>query len=568
MIALIAFARKIYRHKWWTLFFLLLLGIHFINTIHTAFPDEFDNIVGGWYILRGSLPYTGFFSHHNPGAYYIASVIVLFTRQSFVSFRYVWAIVLFIWALLGFLAIKKRLGSRYLMMYAAFLFFWTISATYFWAQMLLSETVVAYMLMPAYAIVVIKALRHGRLTLFDMVLISVTSAVALLTSFTYLFAVACLFAFSLYYFFIRDRSISRLAVALGILLAPYVLFGLYLALTGSMREFYYDSFVYNREYYIYNFPTVSGQVNKNPVRYAISIFYNTSMQFQSLLTQVNSFNFTYPVNITLLVGNAVLLIYLLSKRKYTLAAFLYFFLVYLNARAEPLTSKETDFHSTVYAAVSIFNGVFVLWQLIQDIRIEKDGFNQYLYKILFVGCGLYALFGGLFMIRSFTEKGYTKFMGQAPAIYDEPVAAPIINKLVSKDEYFWIGPFEFQELLYINGKVASKYHWFLPASSRSEKITTELQQDLRSNRPKVIVFKEDYGTFGMTGPEFNGAIVSILRNDYIQLGDFGDETISYRPAITNLHNFDIQTNFYFDKNRKEEILTQLLSEGIIEPVSL
>ncbi|RJR30228.1 hypothetical protein C4564_00570 [Candidatus Microgenomates bacterium] len=567
MNTLISFAHKLLRHKWWVVFFLGLLTIHLTNTIHTAFPDEFDNIVGGWYITHGILPYTGFFSHHNPGAYYIAAIITLFTGQSFVAFRYVWAVVLFIWSLLGFLMIQKRIGSKYLCFYATFLFIWTISATYFWAQMLLSETVVTYMLVPVYGLILIKALKQHRVTLLDITLVSITSAIALLTSMTFFFAVVCLLAFLLYYFFAKDRKISRLLTAIGILAVPYILFGFYLLITGSVSEFYYGSVTYNREYYIYNFPTVSGQVNKNPARYALSIFYNTSMQFQSLLTQVNSFNFSYPVNITLLVGNVALLIYLLSKKKYALAVFVYFFLIYLNARAEPLTSKETDFHSTVYGAVSIFNIVFVLWQLIQDIRAEKDGFHQFLYKLLFAGCGLYAFFGGLYMVRSFTEKGYTKLMGQAPAIYDEPVAAPIINKLVSKDEYFWIGPFEFQELLYVNGKVASKYHWFLPASSRSEKITSELRQDLLTNKPKIVVFKEDYGTFGMTGPEFNGAIVSILREHYIQLGDFADELVTYRPVRRDLHNFDIQTNFYFDKNRKQEILDQLLSEQLIEPIS-
>ena len=55
--------------------FLLLFIVLIINQLHAAYPDEFESIVAGYYIVHGKLPYTGFFTHHNPFAYFFAAPI-------------------------------------------------------------------------------------------------------------------------------------------------------------------------------------------------------------------------------------------------------------------------------------------------------------------------------------------------------------------------------------------------------------------------------------------------------------------------------------------------------------
>src|SRR4051812_25119818 len=76
------------------LFALGLFLFLFINTIHESYPDECDNILGGTYILKGILPYTGFFSHHGPIAYFVAALIASFSGHSFVGFRIFYSIFL------------------------------------------------------------------------------------------------------------------------------------------------------------------------------------------------------------------------------------------------------------------------------------------------------------------------------------------------------------------------------------------------------------------------------------------------------------------------------------------
>ena len=72
-------------------FFFFIFCILSINALHESYPDEFDNILGGKYILSGSLLYKDYFSHHGPVAYFLSAFILLFSNGSFVIFRILFA---------------------------------------------------------------------------------------------------------------------------------------------------------------------------------------------------------------------------------------------------------------------------------------------------------------------------------------------------------------------------------------------------------------------------------------------------------------------------------------------
>jgi len=136
--------------------FLIIALIFFINTFHEEYPDEYDSLVGGKYILEGKIPYRDWFQHHQPGAYLLAAFILPFSGQSFVKFRVLLAFVFFLINLAGYILIKKRCKNFQLHFYLIFLLFLSISATYFWGQMLLADTLSAYLLIPAYILLLIN----------------------------------------------------------------------------------------------------------------------------------------------------------------------------------------------------------------------------------------------------------------------------------------------------------------------------------------------------------------------------------------------------------------------------
>src|SRR5579872_2454802 len=104
------------------LFVLLIFAIFLINTIHESYPDEFDNILGGWYILHGRLIYIGFFTHHGPVAYYIAALVELFSGRSFVSFRIWYSLLLCLFTFWSYISLRRRFTRSQLSFYPFFVF--------------------------------------------------------------------------------------------------------------------------------------------------------------------------------------------------------------------------------------------------------------------------------------------------------------------------------------------------------------------------------------------------------------------------------------------------------------
>ena len=90
---------------------------------------------------------------------------------------------------------------------------------------------------------------------------------------------------------------------------------------------------FNQEFYIYNYPRPEGQVFINPLRYAIIIAQNFHNNISTLLIGVKGFDFVFPFNITLAVVNTGLIIYFLLKRKFLLALFVLYWLIYSNVRS-------------------------------------------------------------------------------------------------------------------------------------------------------------------------------------------------------------------------------------------
>src|SRR5579864_2819795 len=155
------------------LFVLVMLGIFLANSMHESYPDEFDNILGGWYILHGRLIYTGFFTHHGPVAYYLASLVEIFSGQSFVKFRIVYSILLIAYFLWTYVFLKKRVGAAKSLPYLYFIPIIGIAATYFWGHMLLADTISGFFLTPVYALLLLKIFYRENLIKKDFIFISV-----------------------------------------------------------------------------------------------------------------------------------------------------------------------------------------------------------------------------------------------------------------------------------------------------------------------------------------------------------------------------------------------------------
>ncbi len=550
------------------LFFLIITAIFFINGLHESYPDEFDNIMGGWYSLHGHLIYKDWFTHHGPIAYWIAAIVEIFSGQSFFRFRIIYSILLVLYIFGTYLYLKKSLGFERTKFYLAFIGIVSVAATYFWAHMLLADSLSGFLLVPVFGLIILKTYYKKSLSIKDLVFISVLCFLSILSSLTFTYLIAGIYFTSLflYFFFPEKKEIFKLKSFLPfiILIFPFLCFLLYLVLTGSFAYYIKDAVVFNQKFYIYNYPRPEGQTFINPIRFAILIAQEFQNNFSTLLVQARNFEFTYPFNITLAIINTSLVIYLILKRRFALALFVVFCLIYSNGRSNPLTSRETDYQSAVYIMFSFFNMTFLIYAMYEELKKDLEYPKKLIMSALFILVLIYSFFCTTFLVRKFSYKAYDKYMGKSPTIYDRPKIAPIINSMVSKDEYALIGPFEFEELFYMNAKLPTKYQILIPGMGKSPEIQQEMISDLQKNKPKVIYFDRKFFILG-SNPEMHGKFfLDYLDNNYVKLMDYDDGDNTYHSKIPIDGKLDLDARLYLDKDRAAEIIKELLEKNIIE----
>lgn len=553
------------------IFFVVILAVFIANTFHEEYPDEYDSIVGGLYITEGKLPYRDWFQHHQPLAYLTAAAILPISGRSFVHFRIFWALALFLLHLFVYLLLRRHFRQKDTRFYLVYLLLVAVGSTYFWGQMLLADTLAAYLLIPAYLFLLVSSFHSYRFDLKKLAIVSIFTFLVWLTSASFSFLALGFYLYALYLYLTtsvtktdRLKNIIRAALVLA---APYFLLAVYLLLTASAKDWFFANVTYN-QYYIYNYPRIEG-APINPIRYAVSIAYNFFGNFFPLLTGVSNFDLTHPLNLTLALSGVFMIIAAVIKQKFILALFLVYALIYANPRSNPFGIHETDYQAAVYILISLVNGVFALYALKELLDTKKTAVSaKFISAVLLLTLGVYWFFSSQSLFLSFSQKVYSKYMGQSPLVYDWPEVTPLVNQIVRPDEYAWIGPFEFKELFYLNAKTPSRYHWFLDHAAKIDKIKSEIIGDFNANRPLVIVFKRHFAPWGGDAASYNYFFTDFLDRNYFRIFELNQDLDSYQYQwqISNPRNFDIDGDFNFDKNQQQEILDRLVAANLIKQV--
>ena len=550
--------------------FILLFAIFFINTFHEEYPDEYDSLVGGRYMLLGKLPYRDWFQHHQPFAYVVAGAIQLFTGQSFVRFRIGFAILLFAFHIASYLLVKKRAKEADTGFYIPFLFAVALAGTYFWGQMLLADTLAAYLIIPGYGLLLLKSYTGGRFERKDLLIVSLSTFFSWFTSMTFTYVIIGLNLYAFYmYWKSEGKRVGWLEIIKNIgvvFLTPYITFLIYLLVTGSLKDYYFANIVYNQKYYIYNYLIPEGG-RFNPLRYAIIIFNAFVNNYFPALWGVKDFSFSDPIQVTLAVSNAGLFILLVIKRRFSLLFAFLVMLVFSNARNNPQAIRETDYQSSMYIVSSMFHGLFALFAFKKLLDEEKLVYSvKAIASVTFMILAVYWFFNGIFLFMKFEQKFFPKYMGTMPLIYDRPQVATLVNQMVGDKDSAWIGPFEFKELFYLKTKkLPSKYHWFLKQAALS-KIKDEMVADFEKSRPKVIVFKRAYSPWAGNAPEFNYFFTDFLDKYYVRLCSLNATLpdFSYEWIMGDARNFQLATDINFDSAKKDEILAEFEAKGLLK----
>ncbi len=563
---LFKFIRKL--KAWEILFYLGLFAVFIANAFHESYPDEFDNILGGWNMLHGRFLYSGFFTHHGPVPYMLAAVLELFSWQSFVRFRVVYEIALVLFNIFVYKFYKEQIGEKVTRFYPIFLILLGIGSTYFWLHMLLADNLAAIVLTAVYGLIILKRIYGVLFDRRDLIFISVLSALGLYSSLTFTYVYGIIFITTLYIYFAQAKfSFKNIRKGfiepLIILLIPHVIFGIYLLVTWSLPDYLYQNFVFNSKYYIYNYPRPEG-ATINPIRYAVLIAHEFFNSFYTIITGLQSLNLTFPMNNLMAFADLALLIYAFLSKRVKLGLFILALLIYSNVRSHPL-SKETDYQAAVYIFFSLLNSFIVIQVLAEKLRENIAYTSKIIYTILFSIAVILSLAGGLFVIQKFGDKYYAKYMGNAPLIYDRPEIAPILNKITDKNDIAWIGPFEFEELFYLNRVGPSKYQILIPGMGKSPKIQADIIAAYKKNPPAVLYFDPNFFILGSQTKYYSGFFLDYLNQNYYTLLPYREGDTVYRSS-TPIHDgekLDLETKLYIRKDKMKEVLVKLVSNGYI-----
>jgi len=552
------------RKNWKTILTWLILGLILLgNTLHEQYPDEFDNILGGWFSIKGYGLYKEFFTHHNPLAYWISGLITLFTRQSLVLFRL--GLAGFWWLTgLGFWKyFKKRFGEKISKTYLIWLFVYGIASTYFWTQMMLADSLAMFLYTPIALMMLVFLGGNKRITRKDVWLVGGLSFLVWLSSqgFTYLVALTNLLIWGKYLWQKRIKlfSKSNLVVLLG-LAVPYLLFGSYLLLSGRAKDYYQQAIEFNIKYYLYNYPKPAGSMRVNPIRYVLITGDKIFFQYWVLLRMVAGLGLEYPINTTLALTMMGAITWGAVKKRWGWCLYLLGLIVLTNIRSEPLHSSERDYQIAVYAFSAMMVAVYWGQRLIRTFNQEKKLTRQLLWGGMLLSLLLYWTASGFRLVIKWEEKMYGKYRGAVPLVYDRPVIAPIINQLLTKDDYVWIGPFHFEEMFYVKAKPASKYTILLGEFKHLEEVQKKILADLEINQPKIISLDRNYRIRGGTPEENSQFFLKWLEKDYVLLGEYAKvESI----GLTRNIYFAVDRDFYLRKDVAEEMVGKMEELGMI-----
>ena len=156
-------------------------------------------------------------------------------------------------------------------------------------------------------------------------------------------------------------------------------------------------------------------------------------------------------------------------------------------------------------------------------------------------------------------------MGTQPLIYDRPLVAPVINSVVSQNDYMWIGPFAFEELFFANGNIPSKYQILIPDMGESQKVQTEMLSDFQAHKPKIIYFDKEFFILGKAPETYGKFFLNFLNANYITLYDYQEKNTKYVSVAPVTLQLDLEKKLYIRKDVTKEVIQKLIQNNYIKP---
>lgn len=540
------------------LFFTLVLLVFIINTFYVSYPDEFVNILAGKFINSGKLPYKEFFDHHLPLAWYLAALLLHFSSNSYVVFRIIWAVFSFIHLLLLGLYLEKK-DRQLAKYYWVFFLLFPFVSVYFWLHLFLADSLAFLYFSIVFWLLISQTFKTASPPDIKIVfLASFVNFLLVFSSLTYIYLALTVYGWLTYLFLKQRRSAKDLVKFIIFSSLPYILFLIYLILTGSFKDFYIANFIYNTKLYI-SIPNYTRGKYFNPLKFALTLIYNFHNGYFPLLTKVKEMDLFFPINVLLGWGSFLLLLIIFTKDK-TQAAFYFLILSFSAPRSNVYKITETDYQSAIFISLGIISSLVVFYK--QKELNFKQAYLKHFQAVTVLILFTLTLFSSLFLIKNTYDKFYLRYTQKMPGIYDLSDTANFLNEILHDKDYYWIGPYEPDEIFFVRkGKLPGKYISLLPQFREDKYFREDFLKQFKTNPPKIIIFKHQQSIFMTPADKFGQFFLRWIKGKYINIKEIKNYKVLRSPS-----SFNIDSDLYILKKQQIPLLKRLTEKKYIQPL--
>ncbi len=535
------------------LIYVVIFLLFVLNSAYVSYPDEFINVLGGVSINQGLIPYVNFFDHHVPFAWYLASFFLIFSFKSFILFRLYFAIFTFLILFILAKWIKKKNEDLYLY-YLGFFFVYPLAGLYYWFHLYLADSLAILFFSVSFWILITQTFSKNRDDIKPLIASSFFVFLMCFSSLTFVYLGVALYLWHVY--LIGFTKLKKLAIFLIYSVSPYVLYIGYLFATNSFKEFYFANLTYNTELYI-SIPNYVRGSNFNPPKFAATVVYNFLQGYMPLLSKIKHLDLYLPTGV--LAGMSSFVLFFLFFAKDWILGIIYFFILSFSAPRSGLkTFDETDYQSGLFLTLG-FASAFIVLYMLRNLKKENNIFED-LKRVSRFLIAVFLIFTTVFLISNFYGKYFLRYTQQMPSIYDSSQTKDLLSSLIEDKDYFWIGPYEPNEIFYAGkGKIPGKYPTLLPQFRENETLKTEFIKQFENNTPKVIIYKNQASIFNTPALEFGKFFMEWMSDKYTQLEDIKEARLLKNPSF-----FDLKSDLFLLNKNKEDLLKKLESAGYIK----
>jgi len=506
-----------------------MLVIALVATIFIAFiprgmltTDEADNFLSAKLMLSGQMPYTDFFSHHMPGAYFFSMLLYALGNGDVLGFRIAASSLIFAWTLLNF-ALIRRHGNRFAAM--AYLLLMGTAHSLLYGYAVLAEVFILYSLSTAVIMLLLLPEKSWRNNW-------TVAGLGLVLGLVPILGISYIYAAALLYFIaakvIWTKQWKALAIRLGLLALPYIAFAFYLKVTHAPQEFLFQNLEFNAKYY----SPYYGDLGNGPLQVLRNVALGSLQQVSNVVTQVGS----HFIQFLMLLGFLLLPAMLWAKNQRFYAVTIGLLLLVLNPRVGVFGPPAIEERLLMFSQhTTVYRGLALVFASLAIVYLANKSVGATLKKHSLQGIAL-AVAVVYFTVIPVHTLAISNNKTTSPPLHPPQLTEQqkiaqnpwtsykllpgkpmqILNSATTADDYAWVGPIDFIDQAFMVPKRATNFTFYLPWHYDCEKCQLQFTKQLEQQKPMVILWYDGYSLPTKPTPDFGKDVRYILQKDYYQ----------------------------------------------------